>query len=401
MTPDRLDDLLERALATGIVPDDATADERAELLPLLARVDALRLATARVDAEAKATMPSARARFQRHLASQQAQTPVAAPAGRRGIFARWFGGGGVGAWAGSAAALALVVVVAVLVLRPFSNVETASALTVDDYVQVQGVVSATSDGAVTVQSPALGSLDIALSETTALTDDSGPREPSSLRPGDAILVSGVVTARRAIAASNVAVAANEAVPTPIGERKLPLLRAFRRDLEGTVSLFSLSPDGTRARVLLVTPNESLLVDVDPASMDQFLANSPRAVGAVVRVAEGEGLPRGVFRLEAVSNALPTRTPGVSSAAPEFQGVRGVVVSRTANVLMVRTDRGTVPVVIRRLASIRLGESGLTVADVREGETIIGHEVSVTGNLDKPDGRRVIATLIVVLPKPAN
>lgn len=401
MTPDRLDDLLERALATGAIPGDATAAERAELLPLLARADALQLATTRVDAEAKATMPSARARFQRHLASQQAPAPVAVPASRRGIFARWFGGGGMATWAGSAAALAVVVLVAVLVLQPFSNVETASALTVDDYVQVQGVVSATSDGGVTVQSPVLGRLDIALSDTTALTDDSGTRAPSSLRPGDPILVSGVVTARRAIAASNVAVAANQAVPTPVGERKLPLLRAFRRDLEGTVSLFALSPDGTRARILLVTPKESLLVDVDPASMDRFLANSPRAVGAVVRVVEGEGLARGVFRLEAVSDAPPTRTPGVSSPVPEFQGVRGVVTSRTANILMVRTDRGTVPVVIRRLASIRLGESGLTLADVREGETIIGHEVSVTGNLDKPDGRRVVATLIVVLPKPAS
>ena len=379
---------------------DATDEERTALEPLIARAEALKLNAARVDAEASAAMPAARARFQRHLATQR--PAPAAPVARRkkpGFFARWLGGSTM-TFAGSAAAIAVIAVVALLVLRPFSSVETASALTIDDYVQVQGVVSATSDGVVTVQSPELGNLDVALTDSTAVTDETGTREASSLRPGDPVLVSGFVTARKAIAASNVAVAANQAVPTPVSDRKIPILKAFRQGLEGTVSLFSLSPDGTRARVLLVLPRESILVDVDPASMDKFLASNLSAIGARVRVAEGTGLPNGVFRLEAIDGSPSATPPAGTAATPQFQGVRGVVVNRVANVLMVRTDRGTVPVVIQRLTSIRFGESGLTADDVREGQVIVGHEVAVSGNLEQPGGRRVIATLVVVLPKPA-
>lgn len=398
MTPDRLDELLERALRDGSIPPDASAEERAQLEPLVARAEGLKLNAARIEAEAMAAMPTARARFQRHIAAQAAPAPVpVARTPQPGMLARWLGGRTM-TWAGSAAAIAVIAVVAILVLQPFAGVETASALTIDDYVQVQGVVSATSDGVVTVQSPELGDLAVTLSDTTAVTGDTGNRETSDLRPGDPVLVSGVVTARRAIAASNVAVAANRAVPTPVVERKLPILKAFRQGLEGTVSLFSLSPDGTRARVLLVTPRESILVDIDQASMDKFLAANPNAVGARVRVIEGKGLPRGIFRLEALERA-DSGTPSTRTAtAPQFEDVRGVVTSRVANVLMVRTDRGTVPVVIQRLTSLRFGESGLTVDDVREGQVVVGHEVAVSGNLEQPGGRRVIATLIVVLPK---
>ncbi len=398
MMPDRLDDLLEQALRSGTIPSDATDEERTALGPMIARAEALKLNAATVDAEASAAMTAARARFQRHLAAQR--PGPAAPAVRRkkpGFFARWLGGSTM-TFAGSAAAIAAIAVVALLVLRPFSSVETASALTIDDYVQVQGVVSSTSNGVVTVQSPELGNLDIALSDNTAVTDDSGTRAASSLRPGDPVLVSGVVTARKAIAASNVAVAGNQSAPTPVTDRKIPILKAFRQGLEGTISLFSLSPDGSRARILLVTPRETIFVDVDPASMDRFLADHPGAIGAHVKIAQGDGLAGGVFRLEPLEPTTPPN-PGATDA-PQFQGVRGVVVSRVANVLMVRTDRGTVPVVIQRLASLRFGESGLTADDVREGQLIVGHEVAVSGNLEQPGGRRVIATLIVVLPKPA-
>jgi RNase P/RNase MRP subunit p29 len=152
----------------------------------------------------------------------------------------------------------------------------------------------------------------------------------------------------------------------------------------------------------VTPRESILVDVDPASMDRFLAGTPQAVGALVRVVEGDDLSKGVFWLEPLDSSPPAPpTDAEAEGRPQFDGVRGVVVSRVANVLMVRTARGVVPVVIQRLASIRFGESGLTPDDVREGQLIVGHEVSVSGNLERPNGRRVIASLIVVLPKPAS
>src|SRR5690606_33926084 len=109
-------------------------------------------------------LPTARARFQRHLAEQR--TPSQAPVApirspQRGVFGRWLGGRGM-TFAGSAIGVAVLAVFALLVIQPFGGVESASALTIDDYVQVEGVVSATNNGSVTVQSSDLGNLEIAL-----------------------------------------------------------------------------------------------------------------------------------------------------------------------------------------------------------------------------------------------
>lgn len=404
MTPDRLDDLLERALSTGSVPLDATEAEKAELEPILRQAGSLRMNANRVKLEANAAMPTARARFQRHLQEQQQHVPVRAPIVpsrvEKGFFGRFLSGR-ILTMGTSVAAVALVVVLALVVLQPFSGVETVSALTVDDYVQIEGVVSANSDGTVTVQSADLGNLEVALSDLTSVTDGNGAREIASLKPGDPVLVSGIVTAKRAIAASNVAVAENQAVPTQTVKDKARLLKEFREGLQGSVTLISFSPDGQRARVLLVTASESLLVDVDPKSMDQFLVNSPRPIGALVRVVAAPELAKGVFRLQPV--AAPQGTPSASvtpaAGAPQFQNVKGVVVGRNLNTLMVRTDKGTVPVVIRGTTLIR--SSGLTLDDVRAGETVIGYEVLVSGNPEEPVGRRVIATLIVVIGKPGT
>jgi RNase P/RNase MRP subunit p29 len=405
VTPDRIDDLLQRALASGRLPDDATEAERAEIAPLLAASGALKLNSARVAAEANAAMPTARARFQRHL---QAQAPVpvrqavqaVAPVPRPGMFGRLLGVRTM-ALGSSVAVMAIIAIVALVVLQPFSNVETASALTVDDYVQVEGVVSTTDGATVTVQSSTLGNLDIAISDLTSVSNDQGTVEAASLKAGDPVLISGIVTAKRAIAASNVAVAQNTGTTTVESRPKAALLKAFRQGLEGKVTVLALSPDGARARVLLVTKNESLLVDVDPKSMDQFLAQTPRTIGAQVRVVEAPDLPKGVFRLQLVDQTGGTTTPGTSSAAPQFQNIRGVVVSRRADILMVRTDRGTVPVVLKLTTSIRFGSSGLTAQDIRAGESVVGYEVAVSGNLDAASGRRVIATLIVVIGKGAS
>ena len=399
MTPDRLDDLLARALEAGTVPADATAEERVELEPLLARARELRLNAARVSAEASEAMPTARARFQRHLGEQRA--PAAAPAetppAQRGFLGRLLAGRAM-TLATTAAAIGVIAVVAVLVLQPFSSVETASALTIDDYVQVQGVVSASGDGSVTVQAPNLGNLEVALSELTAVTDSAGVRQADSLRPGDPVLVSGVVTAKRAIAASNVAVAERQNVPAEATPAKIPVLKNFRQGLQGSVSLIALSPDGSRARVLLVTAGERFLIDVDPRSMNQFLASPSGTVGARVRVVDAPDLPKGVFRLQPIDSP-PSPTPiGTKPGLPEFQNIRGVVLSREVNVFTIQTDRGRVPVVIRPGTTIRLGDSGLTLESILAGETAIGYEVAVSGNLDPSTGRRIMASLVVVIGK---
>lgn len=403
MTTDRIDELLQRSLETGAIPADATAAERAELAPLLASAAALKLNAARIASEADAAMPVARARFQRHLAGERAATvsptptrTASNPAPRPGLLGRLFGGRTL-ALGGAVAAMAVVAIIGIVVLQPFSSVETASALTVDDYVQVEGVVSANDGSTMTVQSPIVGDIEISLSDQTAVSGDEGELAAASLRAGDPVLVSGIVTARRAIAASNVAVARKQSTPVTGVEGTVRQLKQFREGLTGAIRVLSLSPDGTRARVLLATPNEPLLVDIDGRSMDQFLAANPRPLGAVVRIVEAPGAPRGVFHIEPAP--ATSATPGPSPSGPQFESVRGVVLSRTANLLMVRTDRGVVPVALRKSTTVRFSDSGLTVEEILTGQAVVGHEVSVSGNQEAPGSRRVVATLIVVLGKP--
>ena len=236
-------------------------------------------------------MPAARARFERHLAAQRTSTPIAVKVAGPGRFSRMLGGRGM-AIATSAAAVGVIAIVALLVLQPFAATETASALTIDDYVQVQGVVATSENGVMTVQSPELGELDVAIDESTAVTDEQGVREKTSLQAGESVLVSGIVTQKRAIAATNVAVAKDQATPQAAANGRIPLLKTLREGLQGTISLFTLSPDGTRARVLIVNANARFLVDVDPKAMDQFLAENPGAIGARVRIVRGAGAGAG-------------------------------------------------------------------------------------------------------------
>lgn len=393
MTPDRLDDLLERALETGEIPADATAEERTDLAPLLAGARELKLNAARVSAEADGAMPTARARFQRHLAGQASSNapvvPVSSP--QRGVFGRFFAGRAM-TFATSGVALAVVAVLAIVVLRPFSSPETASALEIDDYVQLEGVVSETSDGFVTVQAPDIGDLEVALSAETSVTTADGAAA-GDLSRGDSVLVSGVVTDKRAIKATNVAVSKNQAAPPPGSERKLSLLKDLRPGLEGRISVLSLSPDGREGRVVILTPSGGrILVPVAPASMDQFLASEESGIGVAVRVEEGASPSDGLFELSIIER------DGPATQRPQFQNVRGVVVGRNMNVLQVRTDRGVIPVVLRPLTSVRFGQSGLTPEDLRGGETVVGYEISIAGNPEGAESRRLIASLIVVVGK---
>ena len=397
MSPERLDDLLSRALQTGVIPQDATPEEREELEPLLERAEDVRLNAALVRAEAAAAMPAARARFQRHLqaARQAPAVPSVTHAPKAGLFGRMFGGRAAG-FAATAAALGVIAVVALAVLQPWGSPGSAAALTVDDYVQLQGVVASAEGGVVTVASPDFGNLEVALSDLTTVVAADG--ETRELRRGDAVVIAGVATAKRAIAASAVSVAEMPATPPP--ERPdVRVLKEFRA-IEGTIKLVSLSPDGSGARVLLRTRTESLLVNVDRASIDDLLTAPGGALEAHVRVVQLRGAPRGVFGLALVNGAQGTPEPGAIAAAPQFQNVRGIVVSRNLNVFTIRTSRGDVPVVIRPATVIRLGQSGLTLADIREGETVIGHEVVVSGNLNPRVPRGIIAEVVAVLPKPA-
>ena len=245
---------------------------------LLAGAKDLQANAAAVDAEAGSAMPAARARFERHLAAQRTSTPIAVKVAGPGRFSRMLGGRGM-AIATSAAAVGVIAIVALLVLQPFAATETASALTIDDYVQVQGVVATSENGVMTVQSPELGELDVAIDESTAVTDEQGVREKTSLQAGESVLVSGIVTQKRAIAATNVAVAKDQATPQAAANGRIPLLKTLREGLQGNISVFTLSPDGTRARVLIVNANARFLVDVDPKAMDRVPRRTTLALSA--------------------------------------------------------------------------------------------------------------------------
>jgi len=412
---DRLDQLLDAALATGAIPEDATAVERQVIEAALGAATAVQHAARAVRAEADAAMPAARARFQRHLASAgaSAATPMPARAAKphRGLFGGFFGGlvGGAAALriSATAAALGLVVIAAVVLARPFSGVETVSALGVDDYVQVQGVVSETDSDSLTVESSEFGSLRIDLSDSTAIVGGTSGTGRSDLRPGETVLVSGVVrNAHKSdirIAASTLALSGQAPVTHPTAT-PLKELRKSEGTIEGTLTVLAINADGSRSRILLDTGRgHQFVVDVDRQSVAAFVRNASGGVGSRVRVFRDESLPAGVFRFEAVSVQTPP-TPGLPYApgsamganhpAPALVHIEGAIVSGDRARFVVQTDKGNVPVLVRAETHLVLGQSGLTLREIRAGGSLIGYPVFVRGALDESTGA-VVADLILV------
>ena len=412
MTPDRLDALLSETLATGSIPEGATPDERARLEELLASVSTLRRGAEAVRAEADAAMPVARARFQRHLAAQQRPAPSATPPPTKthaGFFGCFLGGvaGSLGALrlSASVAAIAVVALAAILLARPFSGAETASALSVDDYVQVQGVVAETAGDFVTVQSSEFGTLRVGLSDTTSIVDRETVRDRSELRPGDAVLVSGVVRDARKkhirIEANTLALASAEPGTLP-ALTPLKELRTLDDGLEGTITVLALAPDGRGARILVdAGRGHQLIVNVDRASAERFVADSTTALGSRVRIVRDDSLPRGVFRFEAMhapgGDPPPGGGHGVGGMRPELVRIEGVLTAREGERATVETGRGPVTVLVRPLTRILAGQSGLTLEDIRAGERAIGHEITVRGGFDR-DQDAVIADVVVIGPR---
>ena len=203
MTTDRFDSLLARALATGTIPPEATAAERAELEPLLRTGAILEQAGAETAREASTSMPIARARFERFLVAESQNAGLrgaAARPPRRGILGRLVHSHRGLLLAGGAVAVGLVAVIAVFGTQSlFSGTETADAqvLVPDDFVQVQGVAGSVSlvDGVrtVTLQSE-FGNVSVLLSADTSVVRDQTNATSDSIKPGDSLLVGGVVGA---------------------------------------------------------------------------------------------------------------------------------------------------------------------------------------------------------------
>lgn len=385
MTPDRMDELLDRALELGRVPDDATEDERAELELLLAASGALLAERAAIDAEARAAKPVARARFERAIGdvAPQPQPRSAAPKRRNGFAF------GFGAIAAAVAAL----VVAVVAIQPFGGTETASALSIDDYVQVPGVVTATDEGSVTVSSPEFGDIEVLVTELTSVVDGDASSELQNVEAGESVLVSGLVRRAEAnrvqIDARTLALAVRR--QTESGRVRIDELRQFREGVAGTITVLVLSTDQVSARVLIETEaGRRVLVNASLDSVERLLETSGSPVGIAVRVVRGDTLPDGVFDIVAEEPSTIEPVDGLIT-------VSGVIEARRGLVFQVLTERGVIRAVLRPSSRVLFGRSGLTAEAIREGERSIGHRVRLTGGLERGTDR-IIIDVAVVGPK---
>lgn len=439
MAAEHIDELLQQAIAAGAIPEAVTPAERAELEQLLEGVPLLRAATGAARQEARAAVPSARARFERFVAAAAPPAAAPAPAASRpkgGLLSALLAMGRGPRMAAMAAAVGVVALVAVVGAQVLTNdVGTAEAqvLTPGDYVQVQGVVSsATASGDtldLKIQS-AFGDLLVDVGQDTSIVDDAQAQDSSSLKEGDTVLVGGVVGKDLRVRAQTLALA-GKAQPAPV-RAAIKRLTALRLELVGRVLTFTLAPDG-KGKVLIEAANgEWYLVPVDARSVQKLLERA-NVLGATVRVTPaGVGAATG-FALDvgpqpspaapsvsatapaaptaaggtpvrptpapAVSGSQPARPDaGAGDGEPSLVSISGVILSREANVLRVQTERGVVRVRIKADTIVLVGESGLTVESVRKGETVIGHTIRVHGGLDVRTGA-VVADTIVVGPKP--
>ncbi|GIW13526.1 MAG: hypothetical protein KatS3mg062_0965 [Tepidiforma sp.] len=396
MTADRLDDLLERTLAGGAIPPDASDDERRALEPLLAARAELLAARSAVDTEAAESMPAARARFQRYLAAQRpvpVETRVVTA--RSSLLQRLIGGRRL-SLAGSLAALLLVAAIALFATRPFQGAQEVQALGVDDYVQVAGTVSSASDTTLQLQSPDLGAVTVDASASTVV-DAQGNVVGRLPRPGEQVIVSGTVrdarAGRVAIAGQALALGAAIDIGSPSRFERIDSLPAAR---EGTLTLIAIDRDGRKGRaIVLLADGRRALVDVDPVSLGQVVAESGVPLGKRVRLGDGDGPG---FNLERVDG---DEGPG----HPEGEGRGHGFIRLTGTVTRVAPDHltlqvGDTTVTVRRPPGVRVlpGESGLSLADLRNGASFEGYTATVAAAIDPRDGT-AIAALVVLGPRP--
>ena len=409
MTSNRIDQLLEEALESGAVPAGASATERVEVEKLLAAAGTARTLRAAAQAESGHALPTARARFQRFMAAETAASvpvsrPVVPGSPRRGLLARALAVHRGLTLAGSAVVIGLVALVAVIASQSYGGVDTASAqvLNVNDYAQLQGVITATSgEGAARTAtlSSDFGEIEIGLGDLNAVTNADHAVDPSTLKPGDSVTVAGTVakdSKTTKIAARTLSVLKADAKPP--AKTRLTLLRELRNGLEGRITVLAVAQDGKSARVLVAVSNgEQFVVAVNAKTLGELLNGSEAAVGRSVVVSQEPGNASGEFSLTPVSNpGQPTPV-----ARPALSGVAGIILARDGNVLRLHTDRGPVQVVVTLETRIVIGPGAeLTAERFRGGNLALGHAVVIQGGVDRATGR-LIADVIWVGAKPTR
>jgi hypothetical protein len=414
MDAERLDRLVATALETGAVPPGLDAEERAEVEAVLNSAAMLRATGSTARAEARASMPTARARFERFVDAATRPSPapirvVETSRPRGGIFGGVLAANRAITW--SVAAVALVALLALAGSRVFfTGVETAAAFSPGDYVQLEGVVSAATGTGADRQldvSSDIGNVSVDVTKDTSVVDETSATDASAIVQGAPVVVGGVVGKDRRIAANTLALSAAQGVVKPL-KVAFKELRDLKAGLQGKVVTFALSPDGSRAAVVIETKTgERLLVHVDGKSAEKLL-NLATALGATVNVlrpVEGSG---GLFSLTLNSEPPEPSGPpataapgkpqrpdaGQSAGRPALVSVRGVITARQGNVIQVQTRTGPLTVVARLTTRILPGDSGLTREGIAKGESVVGHVAVISGGLEPATGR-VIADVIVL------
>jgi Domain of unknown function (DUF5666) len=383
---DRLDQLLDAALASGEVPDSATPAEREQLVAALAAAAAIRAASPAVTTEADAAMPAARARFERFVALNQpgvAPTPSRTAVNRPGFVARLLGRGPLALAGYAAAAVAVLAVVVLAGQRAlFDSAATAQAFEPGDYVELQGVLSSEPDAAgnLTLESQFNRGLTVSVSPETSIVQNREGAAQSPLKAGDSVIVTGVVDKDRRIVARTVAVAVGLPQGPPPQRITFKELRERRPDLAGNVITLALSADGTKGRVLIAaTGGQSYLVNVDGRSL-QTLIETTAGLGARVNVTQDAGAAGRLFQL------APVAEEGATPVARALVRLAGTVTARDGAILTVQmADGRTRKVEVTRQTQLYLGASGLIRERILTGQAIIGHGVSVSGVPDRVAG----------------
>lgn len=385
--PNRFEELLERTLATGTIPADATVDERVELERLVAVARGLRASMTETERELVTARPAARARFQRHLAgAPAAATPSSA---RESLVTRVLGRGRRAFALASVASAAALVIAAFIVLPAlFGDVDTATASVIEpgDYVQLEGVVGDDQDGGSVPLATGFGQLQLSVDSETSVRLDGSAVDGGAIEAGDEVVVSGIAREGGHIAARTIVIAGRGA-PEP-GQADFERLDEFREGLEGSVVAFALAADGETARVLLEgAQGHRFLVEVDATSAHGLLGQSSPALGAAVRVLPPERAR--VFSLEARGDH-----DGEDHGHPGPAGIRGLVTGADGNVMTVRTGRGAIEVEVSDRTRIITTRSDIDISNLAEdAKPAVGHGVAVSGAQDT--GGRLLADVVVV------
>lgn len=395
--PDRLDDLLQRALDEGRIPPDASPADRAELEQLLAARSHLTAERRAVDAEAEGSMPVARARFQRYLAAQRVQptVEVRTVASRPAPLARLLAGRRLQLTA-SLVALAVLLIAALVAVRPFAGVETVQALGVDDYVQLTGTLTAATGTDVTLDTPEFGRVRVTAT-SAAFLDTEGNVTAGPPAVGQHVIVSGIVRDARegrvAIEAQALALASS-ALP-PSDGRPLAPLRGVPASPEATLAFLAIgSDDGDARAIVILADGRRALVHVDATSIGQVLGAAGSPLGTRVRLGDSDGR----FSLEPLHDHDGDTRPGGHDGGRGLVRLTGTIRTSEATSLILETASGPVTIVRRPNLKVLPGESGLTIADLRRGASLDGYTATVSGGFNPATGE-FIAALVVLGPRP--